>query len=99
MDGDTDSDGATVGVADGSGAASSDEQAASISPEAIRVAVHTRCIRIIFLIGKVIIACSRKLEPLVLILQDTHLIDTFHAGPVRHGAVIALMESSADLLS
>jgi hypothetical protein len=35
-DGVVDSDGATVGDGDGSGTASSDEQAASIRPEAIR---------------------------------------------------------------
>ncbi len=49
-EGDVDSVGATVGVADGSGAASSDEQAASISPEAMRTVTQARCIHIVFLI-------------------------------------------------
>ena len=98
-EGDVDSVGATVGDADGSGAASCDEQAASIRPEAIRVAVRARCIHIVFLIGKAVVACSHELEPLVFILQAPHIIDTFHAGPFRRGAVIALIENSAVRLS
>ena len=52
VDGDVDSDGETVGDADGSGVAFSDEQAASIRPEAIRTMTQARSIHIVFPIKK-----------------------------------------------
>ena len=47
VDGDVDSAGATVGVADGSGVASCDEQAANTRPEDMRTTTEAREKRIV----------------------------------------------------